>query len=133
MCRYRGMRRISTLLLLGLAIALPRAGAENDGWAQLRVGMSRAQTSAVLGQALMTSSGRGFDIAIYDGRAEVIFFGGRVVEWTAPASAGVPAPKGTWQFGRNTNARVADQAARQDSSATRPQTPRPVTLPVFIR
>ena len=130
------MRCRARLILLAIVTLMgARVTAATDGWAQLRVGMSRAQTSAVLGHALMTSSGRGFDIAIYDGRAEVILFAGRVVEWTAPASAAAaaPAPKGTWQFGRNANAGSAGQAARGDAGTPRPQTTRPATLPVFIR
>jgi hypothetical protein len=68
-------------------------------WSQLKPGMSRDEASAVIGRALISSSGRGFEVSIYDHRAELVFHDGKLVTWTAPASsAAAVAPANTWRF-----------------------------------
>jgi hypothetical protein len=72
-----------------------------DGWSQLKVGMTRNQTVAAVGPSLFSNSGRGFAVEIYDNRAEVVYVGGRVASWTAPAgSAGTKSesPAMTWRL-----------------------------------
>lgn len=77
-----------TLVLTGVAAS---ARAE-DAWRQLKVGMTRSETAAVLGDALLTNRARGFMIQIYDAGAEVVYVHGRVASWTAPAGSGSVAP-----------------------------------------
>jgi hypothetical protein len=69
-----------------------------DGWGKLKVGMTRNQTVAAVGPSLFSNSGRGFAIEIYDNRAEVVYVGGRVASWTAPAGSKVDAPAMTWKL-----------------------------------
>ncbi len=93
------MKRLLRLRCSLVALLFPVAADAAGDWSQLKPGMSRAETSAALGTELMGSRGRGFEVAIYDGRAEVLFLNGQVVAWTAPAvSAGLPPPAATWQF-----------------------------------
>jgi len=61
--------------------------------------MSTDEASAVIGRALISTSGRGFEVAIYDHRAELVFIEGKLVTWTAPAaSSAAAAPANTWHF-----------------------------------
>jgi hypothetical protein len=70
-----------------------------EGWSQLRAGMNREETAAVLGREIMASRGRGFEVAISDNQAEVVYLNGQVVAWTAPAGVSTPAaPTQAWQF-----------------------------------
>ena len=47
--------------------------------------MSTDEAEVVLGQPLLKTSSRGFDLWIYDNNAEVLFFGGPLVGWTTPS------------------------------------------------
>lgn len=98
------MRSIRILSLAVLSSLLPVASWATTGWSELKPGMTRAETTAVLGTELVGSRGRGFEVGIYEGRAEVVFLNGQLVAWTAPANTAAPAaPASAWQF---------DQAAR---------------------
>jgi hypothetical protein len=84
--------------IAALGLLLP-AALVAGGWEQLKPGMSRDEASMAVGFALITSVGRGFEVAVYDERAELVYLDGRLVAWTAPASRPVPpAPLSTWQF-----------------------------------
>lgn len=97
LCRYLAMRS-ALFRHLGLGLIFPAALLAN-GWDQLKPGMSRDEASTVVGTALITSVGRGFEVAVYDERAELVYLEGRLVAWTSPASRPVPpAPLHTWQF-----------------------------------
>ena len=48
--------------------------------------MTAEQAMLQLGEPLLRSAGQGFEVWIYDHRAEVVFYG-LVVGWTAPGSA----------------------------------------------
>ena len=88
------VRGILLIFVLGVTATLRAASADSagaDAWTRLRVGMTRNEATAVVGSALVMSSGRGFDIGVYDGRAEVVFHHGRLVAWTAPATGTQPA------------------------------------------
>lgn len=61
-----------------------------DGWAQLKPGMTRAEMTTALGEPLMRSSGRQFELCIYDAGAEVLCYRGTVVAWTAPSGSTAP-------------------------------------------
>jgi hypothetical protein len=65
--------------------------AEMAGWAQMRPGMSTRETAAILGQPILRSGAKGFELWIYSGGAEVLFHQGPVRAWTAPTAA----PKAT--------------------------------------
>lgn len=109
------------MLLAALLLLFPVLGASAEDWTALKPGMSRAQTASVIGTELLGSRGRGFEVAIYEGRAEVLYFNGQVVAWTAPLAILAPPPPNTWQF---------DQSPRVRA----PAVPRPVEPRVnFIR
>lgn len=106
------MKRLLWLRCSVLAVLLPAAGFAQEGWSQLKTGMTRDETHAVLGAELMASRGRGFEVAIYDRGAEVLFLNGQVVAWTAPGAVEAPAaPAAAWQF---------DQVARPRIRVTSP-------------
>ncbi len=93
------MKRLLRLRCSLLAILFPVAGVAQEGWSQMKTGMNREETHAVLGAELMASRGRGFEVAIYDGGAEVLYLNGQVVAWTAPGAVEAPpAPAAAWQF-----------------------------------
>ena len=93
--------------LLGLLVSVPVPGA--DGWARLKPGMTTEEAEAALGAPLIRNEGRGFELWIYDSRAEVVFYGG-IVAWTAPASApAIHAPAEVWEFYQATPNRPRDR------------------------
>jgi len=63
-------------------------------WTQLKVGMSSAEASRILGQPLLRLKGRGVERWIYDGSGEVVFYDGPVKFWTAatPSAASEAKP-----------------------------------------
>lgn len=83
------MRQTFLLFLLGLLIAGPLAADETEqGWKQLKVGMSAEEAAFLLGEPVLRRHGHGFETWTYDGGSEVLFHAtGTVVGWTAPASA----------------------------------------------
>ena len=96
----RNLFLLSVLLCQGLSS--PLCGA--DGWTKLKLGMTVEDAEAALGAPLIRNEGRGFERWVYDGRAEVLFYGG-VIAWTAPASTSTlsvyvqaHAPVEVWQF-----------------------------------
>jgi hypothetical protein len=68
-------------LVLGL---LPHASAA-ESWKAMKTGLTTTETAAVLGQPLIKSHGRNFDLWVYDSGAEVVYLYGIVVAWTSPA------------------------------------------------
>jgi hypothetical protein len=105
------MTRTAILRALIVSFILSSSVSAADKWTSLRAGMTRGQATALLGSELTASSGRGFEVAIYDGSAEVVFLNGEVVAWTAPASSKAePPPSNTWRF---------DQVARARGNSTR--------------
>jgi hypothetical protein len=112
------MVRISFLLvvLCGLGWSTPARGA--DGWERLKLGMTTEDAEAMLGAPLIRNQGKGFEKWIYDGRAEVLFYGG-VIAWTAPASSpAAHSPTEVWQF--------------YQAIPNRPQDPIPLRLPILL-
>ncbi|MBL9199531.1 MAG: hypothetical protein JNL39_03450 [Opitutaceae bacterium] len=74
---------------IGFALALfilPVFGSAAEAWAKLKPGMTATETTGALGQYLFSTRGRGFEIGIYEGKAEVVFLRGQLVAWTSPAS-----------------------------------------------
>lgn len=76
--------RRSALVSLLLLVFVGTSQAAGTGWRELRMGMSAEQASAVIGEPLIRSSSRGFEVWIYDGRGEVVFYAGPVIAWTVP-------------------------------------------------
>jgi hypothetical protein len=106
------MKRLLRLRCSLVAMLFPVAADAAGDWSQLKPGMTREETTAVLGAELMASRGRGFDVAIYDGRAEVLYLNGQVVAWTAPAASEAPTPPASaWQFDQSPRARPRLQPA----------------------
>lgn len=118
------MRSTRILSLVVLSCLSPVAGWATTGWSELKAGMTRAETTAVLGTELVGSRGRGFEVAIYEGRAEVVFLNGQLVAWTAPANTVAPAaPASAWQFDQMSRVRGGGASAVRPTpaqTATRP-------------
>ena len=109
------MIRVSALRALFTSLLCTTAVSAADKWAGLKPGMTRGEAMAVLGTELVASSGRGFEIAIYDGQAEVVYLRGQVVAWTAPASSNAqPSPTNVWQFEQVARARPAAATRRAE-------------------
>ena len=77
---------LPVLLLAGLSLPLTASA----DWTCLREGISSEETAEALGQPLIRTYGRGFEVWIYDSRGEVVFAGGdRALGWSLP----VPNPE----------------------------------------
>lgn len=68
------------LLLLGLMVPVLSRGAAD--WAKMKTGITPTQAAEALGQPLIRTYGRGFQVWIYDGFGEIIFGGGPALGWT---------------------------------------------------
>ena len=109
------MRRVA-LFILFFALPMPQASAAGH-WTGLKAGLSRGETSRLLGEPLLATSARGFDVAIYDQRGELLFVDGRLVAWTAPvAVASAACPSGVWSFVQQPIAKTARPATRLPAS-----------------
>ena len=109
-----------TLVLL----AAPLAGVAAESWDKLKPGMTAAETTAALGNSLIASRGRDFEVGIYDGKGEVVFLRGQLIAWTSPASLAappVPSPAGTWQFNQQWRPLPIARVFESPSPAPRPQ------------
>ena len=107
------MTRIMVLRAIFTALLFSSGVSAADKWSSLKAGMTRSEAMSVLGTELVASRGRGFEVAIYDGQAEVVYLRGQVVAWTAPASSKAPpSPADAWQF---------DQMSRARSNASAPR------------
>lgn len=83
--------RIFASALTTLCAVVGAHGAEgSESWARIKAGMTRKEMATALGEPLMKSSGRQFELCIYDAGAEVLCFRGAVVAWTAPAGSAAP-------------------------------------------
>jgi hypothetical protein len=76
------LKIFSLCAVVALVTCSGRAG---EGWSLLKSGMNRADTATTLGDPLLKNIGRGFEVWLYDGGAEVLCLHGMVVAWTAPA------------------------------------------------
>ena len=77
------MRQSIPRLLAFLLLCVPGFLSAADRWAQLKLGMTAEETVAALGEPLIRTVGRGFELWVYDDRAEVLFYG-PVIGWTTP-------------------------------------------------
>ena len=71
--------------LAGMCAALLGAAQMNAAvsWEGIKAGLSHEEVRGLLGDPLMTSAGRGFEVWIYDAQREVVWLRGVVVAWTA--------------------------------------------------
>jgi hypothetical protein len=51
-------------------------------WTKVKAGMNGDEAAKLLGQPLMRTTARGFEVWVYDGRGEVVFSGGPLKAWT---------------------------------------------------
>lgn len=120
------MSRTTSLRAIVVSLLVSSTAFAADKWENLKTGMTRTEAAAVLGTELVASSGRGFEIAIYENQAEVVYLRGQVVAWTAPtASKAAQSPANAWQF---------DQVSRVRSTASaaaRPAEKRPTNGPIL--
>jgi hypothetical protein len=75
------------VLLLFLTVGLfghVFAAEPSPSWGKLCSGMSQREIAAMLGQPLLRTHSRGFEVWIYNSGGEVLFFRGPVFAWTAP-------------------------------------------------
>ncbi len=79
------MRRF-IVMLAGLGLLASLRASPSEKWARLRAGMTPGETVALLGRPLFRHAARGYELWIYDSKAEVIFCAGPVKAWTAPTS-----------------------------------------------
>lgn len=80
-------RFLVTVALLLSGLSGPACAAVD--WSQLKPGITTEQTAEALGQPLIRTYGRGFEVWIYDSRGEVVFAGGPAMGWSLP----VPNPE----------------------------------------
>ncbi len=74
---------VTRLPVLALLACLLTASVWAAGdWAQLKSGMTGAEAAKLLGEPLIRTAGRGFQVWIYDGRGEAVFAGGPLKAWT---------------------------------------------------
>ncbi len=81
------MRQSIPRLMAFLLLCVPGFLSGAERWAQLKLGMTAEETVAAIGEPLFRSAGRGFELWIYDHRAEVVFFG-PLIGWTTPSPGG---------------------------------------------
>src|SRR5262245_11174114 len=114
-----------------ITLFAPVSAVAIDGWSQLKAGMTRIETTTVLGAELGSSRGRGFEVAIYDNHAEVVYFNGQLVAWTAPVSSqSAAAPTDAWQFDQGQRGR-GRQPLRQAAEAIPVNTRPAAILPAY--
>ncbi len=71
-------------LCIYLAFLTPSFAAETKGWTELKKGMTPNEALVALGKPLIETKGHGFDVWIYDSKAEVVFHQGPIMAWTIP-------------------------------------------------
>lgn len=75
----------SKIISVLAAVALCTTGlCAAEGWSVIKSGMSRGEATSALGDPLFKNVGRGFEVWLYDGGAEVLCYRGVVVAWTTP-------------------------------------------------
>ena len=80
------MNRIRWLAGVIAALIGAASGNASTAWGRVEAGLSRAEIRGILGEPLMMSMGRGFEVWIYDAQREVVWMRGVVVAWTAQDS-----------------------------------------------
>lgn len=78
------MKHHISLSLVFLALCTPVFAASAKEWAKLKTDMTPDEALALLGHPLFRNVNRGYEVWIYDSKAEVVFHGGPVMAWTIP-------------------------------------------------
>lgn len=76
--RYHFLFFCACAVLLAASISAIAA----PDWTKVKPGMTAEDAAKLLGQPLVRTTARGFDVWIYDGRGEVVFSGGPLKSWT---------------------------------------------------
>ncbi|MEO6245394.1 MAG: hypothetical protein ABIQ12_08150 [Opitutaceae bacterium] len=127
------MVRVLSLRLAAFTCLLAASswGAEDEAWSSLKPGMTRVEAVAMMGPELVGSRGRGFEIAIYDDNAELVFLHGGLVAWTAPVgSLRGPAQENILRFNQQGRPRYGALAVPDPRVAP---VKRALFLPVYAR
>lgn len=66
------------------ALLLPLASQGAGDWTKVKSGITPLEAAEALGQPLIRTHGRGFQVWIYDGQGEIVFAGGPALGWTTP-------------------------------------------------
>lgn len=77
-------RRRPIVTSLSVLLSCIAASAAPD-WTKVKAGMNGDETLKLLGQPLVRTAARGYDVWIYDGRGEIVFAGGPVKSWSIGA------------------------------------------------
>ncbi len=70
--------------LLLSALLAPAVCLGASDWSKVKTGITPIQAAEALGQPLIRTYGRGFQVWIYDSHGEIIFAGGPAMGWTQP-------------------------------------------------
>lgn len=77
------MKRIRWLAGMMAALVGAAGMSASMSWERLEAGLSHTEVRGLIGEPLMRSAGRGFEVWIYDAQREVVWIRGVVVAWTA--------------------------------------------------
>jgi hypothetical protein len=88
------MTRLRPLLAGAALLALPAFAFAAPDWSKVKAGMTNDEAAKLLGQPLLRTAARGFEVWVYDGRGEVVFAGGPLKAWTmgTPTSESLARP-----------------------------------------
>ena len=78
------MSRHLSFSVVFIALCTPVFAADAKVWAQLKTDMTPKEARALLGNPLIRNANRGYEVWIYDSKAEVVFHQGPVMAWTIP-------------------------------------------------
>lgn len=78
------MKRLIPASLLFIALCSSAFAVSHKAWAKVKTEMTKDEIVELLGQPLIRNSNRGYEVWIYDSKAEVVFQGGPVIAWTVP-------------------------------------------------
>lgn len=78
------MSRPLSYIIVFAALVSSACAAPPKAWGQLKKGMTPDEALVLLGQPLMRNVNRGYELWIYDSKAEVVFHQGPVMAWTIP-------------------------------------------------
>ena len=78
------MYRHITFTVIFVALSVQGFAASSKAWSKVKADMTQDEIVELLGQPLIRNSNRGFEVWIYDSKAEVVFNQGPVIAWTIP-------------------------------------------------
>ena len=78
------MNRLIFASLFSIALCAPTFAASQKDWAKLKTDMTPDEALELLGHPLFRNVNRGYEVWIYDSKAEVVFHQGPIMAWTIP-------------------------------------------------